>query len=156
MKLVTQSLYFKNRDPKIFGPDSEQNSKTLIASVNILLSDYKEWLEEENSVMVPPEITVTSGGRTKAENKAIYAAINAKRVRDGLQPIPEATDSSHLIGMGIDIYDQWHLFQQYILTERAKALFEPLGIYFEHFSATPNWVHCTTRAPKSGKRFFYP
>jgi len=36
------------------------------------------------------------------------------------------------------------------------ALLEAHGLYREHPEATPGWCHLTTRAPKSGRRTFYP
>lgn len=162
MKNVTAPMkidpkdYFNGRDPNSFGQEIASNSVQLLSRVNILLADYSEWLEEENQVLRPQKATVTSGLRTRPENTAIYKAINNRRIAMGQPPIPEATKSAHLTAEAVDIYDQYHLFQEYLRTDRAKALYEQLDLYFEDFAHTPNWVHITTRKPASGNRFFIP
>jgi hypothetical protein len=65
-----------------------------------------------------------------------------------------APSSSHKQGKAVDIYDpkgeiaDWCLKHLAVLTEH--------GLYMEHPSKTVGWAHLTTRAPRSGKRVFYP
>lgn len=153
---ITEKQYFAPGKPEDFSQEIRSNALQLVSATNILLDDFADWLLERDSVLRPQEATISSGIRTKASNKAIYEAINRRRIAAGLEPIPEATASSHLTGEGVDILDLHGLFQEYLLTDRAKAIYEKLNLYFEHFSATPTWVHCTTRKPPSGKRFFLP
>jgi hypothetical protein len=63
-----------------------------------------------------------------------------------------APRSAHKTGEAIDIYDADG--------DIDGAIDDPLlrkhGLYREHPSATRSWCHLTTRAPKSGRRSFYP
>lgn len=36
------------------------------------------------------------------------------------------------------------------------AVVEEIGLWFEEFAATPNWLHCQIVPPKSGRRFYMP
>lgn len=63
-----------------------------------------------------------------------------------------AGGSSHKDAKGIDIYDPIDHLDS-ILTD---SLLERHGLYREHPSKTKTWCHLSTRAPKSGRRTFYP
>lgn len=65
-----------------------------------------------------------------------------------------APQSAHKEGLAVDIYDPDNKIDAWI-TSHAKELAQ-YGLYFEHPTATPRWSHWTIRAPKSGRRFFYP
>ncbi len=145
---IEQKEYFNGKDPNIFGEEIVSNSVQLLSRVNILLADYAEWLLERDHVLKPQKASVRSGIRTRQENTAIYVIINNRLVAKGLEPIPEATDSAHLHGLAVDIADDYDLFKEYLETERAKKIYEPLDLYFEDFSATDT--------PASGHRFFKP
>lgn len=62
--------------------------------------------------------------------------------------------SAHKEGMAVDIYDPDNAIDNYI-TAHPEVL-DTFNLYREHPSATPRWCHLTTRAPKSGRRTFYP
>lgn len=62
--------------------------------------------------------------------------------------------SSHKEGTGIDFFDPDGLIDKWCMANFDKLAAH--GIYIEHPDATPTWSHWTTRAPKSGKRAFYP
>lgn len=63
--------------------------------------------------------------------------------------------SSHITGQAIDIYAPQGSHLKSWIKKNIK-LMEKLGFYFEDFAYTKNWVHFTTRPPKSGRRFFKP
>lgn len=63
-----------------------------------------------------------------------------------------APGSSHKQGEGVDLYDGDADIDGAITDQ----LLIKHGLYREHPSATRSWCHLTTRAPKSGRRSFYP
>lgn len=81
---------------------------------------------------------VTSGYRSPEYNVKIGGSAN----------------SAHCTGQAIDILDKDGKLKKWV--ESNISLFQELGLYMEHFDHTPNWVHFTTRRPKSGSRFFKP
>lgn len=63
-----------------------------------------------------------------------------------------AWNSSHKAGAGIDVADRDGELDEWLTDE----ILERHGLYREHPSATRRWCHLTTRAPRSGRRSFYP
>jgi hypothetical protein len=63
-----------------------------------------------------------------------------------------APNSAHKTGEAVDIYDADGDIDGAI----DDPLLRKYGLYREHPSATRSWCHLTTRAPKSGRRSFYP
>lgn len=90
---------------------------------------------------------VTSGLRTKQHHLQIYA-------KKGIFPPKVPMKSNHLFGRAVDFADADGKLKAFVL-ENIK-LMEEIGLYFEDFSVTKNWLHVQINAPKSGKRFFKP
>lgn len=68
-----------------------------------------------------------------------------------------AKNSAHKEGLAVDIYDPIGNIDTWLMeSPEAMKLYEELGIYFEHPSATIGWSHWSIKKPLSGKRFFYP
>jgi hypothetical protein len=63
-----------------------------------------------------------------------------------------APNSSHKQGEGVDIYDPNNALDNWI----SDGILAKHDLFREAASATSGWVHLTSRAPKSGKRSFYP
>ena len=63
-----------------------------------------------------------------------------------------AANSPHRDARAIDVYDPLNRLDDWI----TDAVLENVGLYREHPSATPGWVHLQTRAPGSGMRTFRP
>lgn len=63
-------------------------------------------------------------------------------------------NSSHKQGRGIDIYDPFNEFDEWLYIHQAALI--TFDLYMEHPSATPKWTHLTDRAPGSLKRVFLP
>ena len=94
-------------------------------------------------------LTVTSGYRSVDDHIRIY---KEKGITDKSK-IP--MKSKHLSGLACDLVcDDLEDFKNFII--KNEKLCEELNLYFEHFDATPTWVHCQITPPASGKRFFYP
>jgi hypothetical protein len=68
--------------------------------------------------------------------------------------------SSHKEAMGVDVYDPTNALDNWLNKfEDGKgnnAMLAKHGLYREHSYATLSWCHLSTRAPKSGRRTFYP
>lgn len=62
--------------------------------------------------------------------------------------------SAHKQGLAVDIYDPDNAIDNWLVGH--QKILKDYGLYFEHPSATPRWSHWSIRAPKSGRRFFYP
>jgi uncharacterized protein YcbK (DUF882 family) len=67
---------------------------------------------------------------------------------------PTARHSQHIVGNAVDILDENGILKVWI--NKNIPLMEQLGIYFEDFAHTPNWVHFQRVPPMSGHRFFIP
>jgi uncharacterized protein YcbK (DUF882 family) len=122
--------------------------------------DNKEHLENLEELLVKlnhlraaygKPLRVTSGYRSLQKHLAIYAA---KGITDQSK-IP--MQSRHLYGFAADLVpiedDIKHLHDW--VNQNVK-LMEEIGLYMEAFEYTPQWLHCQSVPPKSGKRFFKP
>lgn len=64
--------------------------------------------------------------------------------------------SMHMTGEAADLYDLKGSLKAWLMSAAGQAALKEIGLWMEHPSATPNWVHIQIRPPKSGKRVFYP
>ena len=63
-----------------------------------------------------------------------------------------AKKSSHMEGKAVDLHDPDNALEKQVTVE----LLEKYDLYKEDSSATPGWVHLTTRPPGSKHRIFKP
>lgn len=127
-------------------PDIQLNLCELTYKMNVVRSKYGK------------PMTVTSGFRTKEHHLEIYrkkAALKQAPFPDGhYDETKIPLQSKHLYGQAIDIADSTGVLKAWI--QANIKLMESLGLYFEDFNATSNWVHFQIVPPKSGSRFFIP
>jgi hypothetical protein len=97
---------------------------------------------------------ITSGFRSMLKHVKIYEEKNAIRKKQGLDPLPIPMFSKHLKALAVDIYDPKKRLQKWCLGN--EKILKQLGLYFERFETTPDWVHCQCVAPKSGNTFYWP
>ena len=68
--------------------------------------------------------------------------------------------SSHREAKAVDVHDPEDKLDSWLSSfegeNGANSKLEQYGLYRESPSATPSWVHLTTRAPGSGRRTFNP
>lgn len=88
---------------------------------------------------------VTSGYRSMEDQKRIYA-------KKGISNYPKR--SKHLYCQACDFYDPDGHLKHFIVNN--LRLMEEIGLWFEDFFYTENWVHVQIVPPNSGKRFFIP
>lgn len=125
------------------GKKLEEQTEEVQANLSKLL----EKLNSVRSAYGKPMV-ITSGLRTREDQIRIYSA----RGVDDISKIPMG--SKHISGEAVDFFDPKGELKAWIM--KNLSIFEDLGIYFESFDATPNWVHMQMVAPKSGIRFFKP
>lgn len=69
---------------------------------------------------------------------------------------PGASKTSlHMTGEAIDLNDPTGELGSWCM-RAAPTVLTDLGLWMEHQSATPGWVHLQTRPPRSGARIFHP
>jgi hypothetical protein len=137
MQLITRAEYFR---PYAGHPDITQevidNCDTLLARVNALLEEAMNHniFLDTNRVTQNLISGDTNGG-----------------FRPQSCPIG-APSSSHKTGAGIDIHDADGSLDDWLTDE----LLTRFRLYREDPGSTRGWVHLSTRAPRSGKRTFFP
>lgn len=67
-----------------------------------------------------------------------------------------AMKSKHMRGLAIDIYDPDGELDDWLMTDDGQRAMTDCILWMEHPSATKNWSHVQSIAPKSGRRVFYP
>jgi hypothetical protein len=104
-------------------------------------NNLKELLEKMNKIRTlwAKPMTVTSGLRSSTDQQRIN---------------PSAPKSKHLLGLACDISDTDGSLMIWILNN--LLLMQNVGLYFEDFRYTPNWIHFQAVPPTSGKRIFIP
>ena len=112
-------------------PEIDANLNTLLTKLNKVRSAY-------NTPMI-----VSSGLRDNAQQQALIAAGKSK-----------ASKSKHLTGEAADILDKDGKLKDWI--NNNVELMETIGVWFEDFGYTKNWVHIQIVKPLSGRRFFIP
>jgi len=78
--------------------------------------------------------------------------INESGYRPGRHNAKYSPGSAHVTCEAIDLGDVKGTLKKALTPE----ILEKYDLYMEHPSATPTWCHLTKRAPKSGRRIFYP
>ena len=117
-------------------PELEENLTELLVKINKVRDGFGR------------SMTVTSGLRDKADQLRIY---KAKGITDESK-IPMS--SKHFFCQAVDISDPNQELQKWI--KENISLVEKIGLWFEDFKTTTNWVHAQIVPPKSGNRFFKP
>lgn len=134
---ITAEHYFKAyADHPEITDEIRANAETLLGRVNLLLDEC------------------VSMGWEPLINPATRTYISGKQ-NGGWRPSDcpiGAPNSSHKTGSGVDVADGDGELDAMITDE----LLSRHGLYREHPESTPGWCHLTTRAPKSGRRTFYP
>ncbi len=135
--MISVADYF---GPWLNHPDATEerkaNAQALLERVNNLLDDA--FLDYVDLVDNPVTETLISG--------KTYGGFRPQDCPQG------ASNSSHKIGRGVDIYDP----QNYLDNWLTDAILERHELYREAPLYTPRWCHLTDRAPGSGNRSFMP
>lgn len=144
--MITVDQYFGKK------PHTESDTKNalyLISRVNVLL------IEAESAGVIkllndPDTGTLISGSKCGAGDGGFRLSDSATG----------RAKSSHKEAKGIDIYDPQGKLDAWLDSfEKPNGVnkkLEMYSLYREHASATKGWCHLQTRAPKSGRRTFYP
>ncbi len=137
--MITQSQYCGVWcGSKDWLPEYQRNAVILLQRVNALLDAY-----------------VAQGGILQINDKTktnvsgeVYGGFRPQACPIG------APNSSHKLGMAVDIYDPMNLIDSWI--DKTPQLLIDYDLYREAPAYTQHWCHLSTKAPKSGKRTFIP
>lgn len=137
---ITIEDYWMGRDhafPHDLTPEIRANAADTVSKVNLLLFHAVK----DGIVLIASNRynLVNSGWRPPAVNAA--------------QP-NAAPKSKHMTGKACDISDPTGTLGRWCMANLDEL--EAIGLWMEHKSATPSWVHLQTVPPRSGRRVFYP
>jgi len=119
-------------------PDKQTNAQELLRRVNGLLKEY----EIQGGIL---QINQKTRSQVSGETYGGFRPLSC--------PIG-ASKSSHKLGMAVDVYDPMNLLDVWI--DKNPKVLDEFDLYREHPSATQHWCHLGSKAPKSGKRTFFP
>jgi hypothetical protein len=127
----------------------------------ITIDDYFMGRREKYPQDVTPELAVHVKHTVDCANELLTYFGSDRKVNSGWRPKslqmeinPRAPNSKHITGDAIDIEDKDGKLKNWCMDN--GVLLAALGLYMEHPSSTPTWLHVQTVAPKSGKIVFYP
>ncbi len=138
--MITKEQFYKGRD-KAYAADLTDDIRKAadetLRRTNLLLTRF----EASHATGSKQPRTATSGWRPPSVNAATKRA---------------ALKSLHMTGHAIDISDADGSLDKWLMTATGQKALEEIGLWMEHPSATPTWAHLQTKAPRSGRRVFYP
>ena len=120
-------------------PQVDANATQLIGRVNPLLAE----MQLRDAVVCP--VNPATGSLVSGQT---YGGFRPQACTQG------AANSAHKQGQAVDLYDFHGHIDAWIMRNPDALVRHDL--YIEHPDATPGWCHVGTRAPKSGKRVFWP
>jgi len=136
--MISLEDYFKNK----FHSDAQE------AEAVILLSRVHALLDEARGAGVYTDMLDPDTGTQISGSKGGSG--------DGGFRLPEsktgAALSAHKEAKALDIFDPEDRLDDWI----TDAILSRHGLFREHPSKTAGWCHLQTKAPKSGRRTFYP
>jgi hypothetical protein len=139
--MITLADYWQGRDalyPLAMSPQIERNALLTVELANKLLERAKA-AGVVLSTNPKTGTAISSGWRPPVVNAAT----------------PKASPTSrHMTGQAVDLYDPAGLLDAWAYSQ--PQVLKDLGVWLEHFSATPGWLHAQTVPPGSGNRYFFP
>lgn len=136
--MITTEQYFGKKSAP---PEHRANAEDLLRTVNALLAMatfagiYGEMIDADTGT----QISGSKGGSGDGGYRLPDAATGRAR-------------SSHKEAKGVDVFDPYEALDGWLTDE----ILTEFGLYREHPSATRGWCHLSTRAPRFGRRTFYP
>jgi len=137
--MLTLRDYWMGRDekyPLVMSTEIDHNASILVSVVNgwILSAQARGAVFEKKNGTI-----VSSGWRPAAVNASTPGA---------------AKNSKHMTGQAVDLFSPDNKLATFAFNN--QDLLKEHGLWMEHPSATPTWLHLQTVPPKSGNRVFYP
>jgi len=107
-------------------------------------------------------VSVVNGWILSAQARgAVFEKRNGTIVSSGWRPAAvnastpgAAKNSKHMIGQAVDLFGPDNKLATFAFNN--QDLLKEHGLWMEHPSATPTWIHLQTVPPRSGNRVFYP
>lgn len=143
--MISLSEYFgKFSDHTAVTEEIKENALNLLERVDQLMA-YA--IEDKVNLPINPNTQSQVSGTE-------YGGYRPPECTQGAQPsaLNRWKGSSHKAGLGVDVYDPQNALDNWI----TDAILTLRSLYREHPAYTHGWCHLTTRAPRSGKRTFYP
>ncbi|MBW8783009.1 MAG: hypothetical protein JF599_14150 [Verrucomicrobia bacterium] len=130
----------REQHPLALSTDIERNATRTVAVANALMARAMGAgiHFDSNPKTGSP---VSSGWRPPAVNAATKGA---------------ATNSKHMTGLAVDVYDPAGKIDAWLLSERGQQALVDLGVWIEDPGATAGWSHWQIVPPGSGRRVFHP
>ena len=135
--MITKTQYFRNKPHTI---KQDADADMMLARVNLFL--YHKAQKGQYSYPIDPDTDTTISGKKNGTGGGGFR----------LQDEEGAKHSSHKEAKAVDVFDPDDELDNNTTDEELEAH----GLYREHPSATPGWMHLTTRPPSSRHRTFYP
>lgn len=144
MLAITRAMYMMGRDVRYPGsvtPEIEENVLELLDPVNQVVAAAAA---DGVVFYIDPHT-----------GSIVASGLRPLQVNDRTQNAAE--HSTHIVGLGVDIYDPHRAFAAWCLTHAHPGGFlEQLGLFMERPQWTPDWVHLQLKSPKSGRRVYVP
>ncbi len=135
--MITKTQYFRNKPHTI---KQEAAGDMMLGRVNLFL--YHKAQKGQYHYPVDPDTDTTISGKKNGTGGGGFRL-----------PDEEGAElSSHKEAKGVDVFDPDDELDDNTTDEELAEH----GLYREHPSKTPGWMHLTDRPPNSGKRTFYP
>jgi hypothetical protein len=123
-------------DHKDFNTERQNNASALLRQVNLLLNAAeRDGVELKTNPVTNSMLSGTQYGGFRPQSCPIGAP-----------------QSSHKLGMAIDVYDPQGLIDAWI----NDGILTQYQLYREAPAYTKGWCHLSTKPPKSGRRTFIP
>jgi hypothetical protein len=138
--VITVDDYFMGRRDThslAMSPSIERNATRTVNTVNALLALSGLHVPLHPTTRTP----VSSGWRPPTVNASTPNA---------------ATNSKHMTGEAVDLYDPDGDLDEWLLTDDGQAALKRVGLWMEHPASTRGWSHLQIVPPRSGRRVFYP
>ena len=116
----------------------------------------QENAEKLLTACVALEVEMARGGVSFPDNPKTKSGVSGSTY-GGFRPqnCPiGAPNSSHKEGLAVDRYDPNGAIDVWCMAHQDRLAV--YGIFIEHPSATNGWSHWSAKAPRSGRRVFYP
>lgn len=138
--MIDLADYWMGRDaeyPLAMTPQIERNAILLLDLVNKLLV-----------------VANMAGVRAKVNARGTVVRSGWRPPAVNLKTPGAAPNSRHMTGQAVDLEDAGGALGRWALLN--VIVLQQVGVWCEHPSATPTWLHCQSVPPRSGNRFFKP
>jgi hypothetical protein len=128
----------------------------------ITLTDYWMGRDSEYPLEMTPAIEHNAEITVNLANQLLTRFGAGRKVRSGWRPPSvnaktrgASRTSLHMSGQAIDLEDEDRQLTKWLFSNVGRTALVQLGLWMEHPTDAPTWVHVQTKPPPSGNRYFY-